>query len=805
MPVNDAIACHLCGLDCGRDPLTQDFDGTEYAFCCAGCMNVYAILLESGVVEKGVEFKDTELFRRSLEMGLISNPSGDGDLKPEIPPGAEVRELMLEVSGMWCSSCSWLIEHALCKEPGVQSATVHFASDVLKVSYYPQYLPPDRIRERVSELGYKAFEYTGDSEQSDAERKDLLLRLGVAVFLWINVMTLNAGIYARYLQDIPETIARFFPFLLMVLTAPAVFYSAQPILRLAWRGLLNRAIRMETLLALGILTAFGYSVHQTLVGGDHVYFDTTCALVALVLIGKWFERSGKAKTSRSISLMYRTMPRKARIKVSGRERFVALEALRPGDRFVVKAGERIPADGVVIDGESHVDESLLSGESAPVAKRPGSKVVGGSISSGGVLEIEASKVGDDSTLAQILSTVEAALSSRSSIEKTVDRVARVFVPGVILIAVAAFIGVWTLTDQGVGNALMRGISVLVIACPCALGIATPLAIVAAVGAASRNGILVSDSRIFEIFHKVDLIVFDKTGTITEGNFALLKAPPEHLGILASLETFSEHPLGRAIMNRAVENRIDLQPATGIEVIKGLGIAGTVTGRRVFIGNRELAGREAKIPPDQDTEAHNAEEKGHTVSFYGWDGEVKGTLVFGDQVREDVPTVIRELQHRGIHVMVVSGDSHVTTEWVSQHVGANAFRAEALPGQKATIVASARNDGKVVAMVGDGINDAPALAAADLGIAVASGTDIAIKTAALVLMTNDLKKILDAINLSSRTLTIIRQNLFWAFLYNVVGLSLAVSGILTPIMAAGAMVISRLSVIANSLRLCRDES
>ncbi|UCF35751.1 MAG: heavy metal translocating P-type ATPase [Acidobacteriota bacterium] len=799
--------CYLCGLDCGPYPITQHFEEQDQCFCCIGCANVYSILLESGAVSRGVDLKDTELFQKSLQLGLISRPGMTEEAleeraEPEIPPGTPVSEILLQVTGMWCSSCSWLIEHVLARVKGVESAQVFFASDLVKVRYYPQYLPPHRISELIEELGYRTSEYQGETTHSDAERKDMLLRLGVAAFFWINLMVLNVGIYARYIQEIPEVIGRLIPLLLMVLATPPVFYSAKPIIRLAWLGLRQGVVRMETLLALGILSAYGYSAEQALSGGEHVYFDTVCALVTLVLVGKWFERSAKEKTSRGITMMYRMMPRKARVLVSGRERFVALEALQPGELFLVKVGERIPADGVVVEGESHVDESLLTGESTPVEKRPGSEVASGSVNVGGVLKIQAVRVGENSTLSQILKAVEKAVSSRSSIERTVDRVSRIFVPSVIGVATVTLLVVWLLPGGDFGEAMMRAISVLVIACPCALGIATPLAVTAAVGTASRRGILVTDSRVFETIRQVNTVAFDKTGTVTVGKFELIDIREEDLGLLASIEAYSEHPLGRAVVAAAEVRGVRRSSATEIEIQKGMGLVGKVGTKRVFVGNRKMIASLNHPSPQLEKQAREWEEEGRTVAFYGWNGTVQGILVLGDRIKPGVRELIEHLRSLGTRTLLVSGDSAPATRWVGGQVGIEDIHAEARPDEKAQIVEEYRRNGRVIAMIGDGVNDSPALAAANLGIAVSTGADIAMKAASIVLMKDDLSLILDTIHLARRTQRVIRQNLFWAFLYNSIGIGLATAGILSPILSAGAMVISSLSVIGNSLRLTR---
>jgi len=800
--------CALCGLDAGRNHFTSRHNDEEMIFCCLGCMNVYAILLESGVVAEGQDLRETELFKRSHEMGLISNRDDSAKSQskrwPVIPPGTPACEALYQVTGMWCSSCAWLIEKTLAEEPGVASAEAFFASDLVKVKYYPQYLPPDRITQRIAQLGYQAGEYSGDNEAADAERKDLLLRTGLAGFFWLNIMTLNTALYVGYFERIAESVDRFLPFVLMGLATPVVFYSARPILDLAWRGLLNRTVRMETLLAMGILTAYFFSVAQAFRGVSHVFFDTAVAIVTLVLIGKLIERAAKSRTAQAITMLYRMMPKKVRLLWGGDEKFVSIDALDVGNIFMVKAGERIPADGEVIEGESFVDESLLTGESTPVKKVPGSHVSGGSVNSDGVLHVTARRLGRDSTLAQIIHLVENAMSSKSGIERTVDRVSRIFVPAVIVIAILTFLICW---GAGLpGEAVMRSITVLVIACPCALGMATPLAVTAAIGAASKRGILVGDSGILERIRKVDLAVFDKTGTVTEGDFSLQETitdEPGHLRLIASLERYSEHPLGRAILRQAGKEHVDLVEAADVRVIKGEGISGLVDGKAVFAGNRRMLENSShSLPANIDEQASGWERRGLTVVFYGWDGGVRGALAFGDTIREDAAEVIGALKDRGIETAIISGDSQATTARVAESIGAGSFLAEARPQDKTSEIEKLQRTGKIVAMIGDGINDAPALAQADLGIALGSGTDIAMKASSVVLMTSSLSRILDVFDLSRKTVSIVRQNLFWAFVYNTAGISLALTGLLSPIFAAAAMLVSSLSVIVNSMRLSK---
>ncbi len=789
--------CDLCASPAEENLQVQAFGGEDKRFCCLGCLNVFAILWESGAIAEGVDPSQTELFQQSLRMGLIAAKESGPEA---IPEDAETREALFQLSGMWCASCGWVVEHALTGERGIRSAEVVFTSDLLKVKYCPRFLQPERIPERVAALGYRASEYAPERESDRKEWQDLLLRTGIAGAMWMNVMLFSLVIYASYWEGIAEWARRGVPFILMALTLPVVLYSAWPIHRIAAFGLRHRTLRMEALISTGVLAAFAYSTVQAVLGGQHYYFDTACAIVTLMLTGKMLERSAKERSAKALALLHRLLPRKARIRVEGRERFVAVEALAPGMAILLKPGERIPADGVVTEGNSKVDESVVTGESELRSKRPGDGVVCGSLNAAGVLEVEVTRAGEGSTLAQIIRAVQGALASKSPMERAVDRVSRVFIPAVLGIAIATLVGCrfaglpWT-------EAMLRSIAVLVIACPCALGIATPLATTAAVGSASRRGILVRDVRVLETFRKVEILALDKTGTVTEGDFRVRESSLEDLALAASLEAYSEHPIGRALVRHAEEQGQDLLPATDIEVRSGLGILGRVDGRRVVVGNRLLLeGEGALIPPQLDAQAQAWQEEGLTVAFASVDGRAAGAIAFGDRLRPEAAQVVKDLQARGIRVALLSGDSQATTQRMAALLGTDEFQGEVPPAGKAEAIKAFQRSGAVVAMVGDGVNDAPALAAADLGIAMGSGADLAMHAAPVVLMGSSLGRIAETFDLASRTLRIVRQNLFWAFFYNAAGITLAVLGILNPILAAGAMVLSSLSVIGNSLRL-----
>lgn len=809
-----ATACGLCGLDCGKQPVTRSFESAKLDFCCIGCANVYAILLESGVVASGQNIRDTEVFRRSLELGLISNPTLDPEIAP-LDPNAPTAELLLQVNGMWCSACGWLIEHALKKLPGIVSAEVLFASDLAKITYCPLYLPPDTISARISKLGYRATEFAGDNAGAKADIRDLVMRLGVAAFLWANIMAFSVILYVGYFEQISASASRFLPWVQFALATPMVFYCAYPILRSAAIGLWNRQIRMEVLLSLGILAAYGLSTAQTLLGRTHLYFDTAAALVTLVLAGKLIERGAKERAMRSIAMLYRLMPKKVRLASRGQERFVSIDALQPGMVFIVKSGERIPADGTVLDGQTQVDESLLTGESTPISKHPGDPVVSGSLNAGGVIHVSTLRTGQDSTLAQIIRMVERAMSTRAPIERTVDRISRIFVPAVIALACATLV-VLMLLHFPLGVALLRAISLLVIACPCALGLATPLAITAALGSAAKRGILISDSRVLESMATIDTVILDKTGTVTTGAFRLLDFAlakqcadaaevflHEFLPALAGIELLSEHLVARAVVQFAREHGVVPSEVSSVEVRKGQGIVANVGTQRMFIGNIALAvSMGAQLHEGLIAISHQWQSAGRTVTCFGFESELLGLLAFGDRIKDGAAHAIHDLLHRGLSVKLLSGDSKSTTAAIAAELGITDFAGEATPDQKLTIVANLQQSGRKVAVIGDGINDAPALAQADLGIALGTGADIAISAAPIVLVRGTLDTIDETFRLASRATRVVRQNLFWAFFYNIAGLTLGIVGALTPIVAAGAMLLSSTCVIANSMRLSR---
>jgi heavy metal translocating P-type ATPase len=564
---------------------------------------------------------------------------------------------------------------------------------------------------------------------------------------------------------------------------------------------------METLITLGVAVSFTYSAWVVAHGGVHVYFDTADMLVALVLIGKHIEAGARHDASGAISLLYGLLPKKALVRTAdGREVLVALGKLGVGDKMIVRPGERIPSDGRVVEGTASVDESLLSGEARPVAKQPGDTVTGGTVATDAPLTVEVTRTGNETTLAQMIALVEEALAAKTPVELWADKISRRFVPAIVALSLLTA-AVLLALGHSPAEVIVRAVTVLVIACPCALGLATPLAMTTGVGAAAARGILIGNTDILQVLPRVRHLLLDKTGTLTEGRFAVqsFTGTPEDFAVLAALEDASEHPLARALVAHARTLGITAPPAADFARREGLGITGTVAGECWFIGNRALcAAQSAAIPADLEQQAQAAEQQALTALFYGAGGSVRGLLTLGDALRPGAVAAVHALHAAGLTLEVVSGDADATTQAIAHAVGIEKATAQMRPADKVQRVQEAQGQSAVVALAGDGINDAPALAQADVGIAFGSGTEIARRAADITLLGDDLGRLADLFTLANRTARIIRQNLFWACLYNAVCIPLAVTGVIkNPIFAAAAMLLSSLSVVFNTKRLRRQ--
>lgn len=595
----------------------------------------------------------------------------------------------------------------------------------------------------------------------------------------------------------------------LILAAPVQFLVGARFYRAAWPALRAGTGNMDLLVALGTTAAFGLSLYEMARGGQHLYFEASASVITLILVGKTLEARAKRSTTAAVRALLELRPRTARVlRDEGRSVEVPVEAVGRGEIVVVKPGERVPVDGTITRGASELDESLLTGEALPVSKKEGDDVTGGSINGSGLLHVEATRVGEDSTLAQIVALVEGAQASKAPIQGLVDRVAAVFVPVVVAVAILTLVA-WLVMGATTADAILAAVSVLVIACPCALGLATPTALVAGNGAAAQAGILIQDAEALERARAVDVVVFDKTGTLTEGQpdvtevIAVADLTEDALlALTAAAQAGSEHPLGRAVVRRAAQRELELPAMTAFEAIPGKGLIATVDDRAIVVGSPRFAAERGIALDDDVTEAIATHEgRGETVMVVAEDA-VLGLIAVADRIREGAAPAVRRLNEEGIATILLTGDNARAAEAVASELGISRVIAEVLPEDKAKAVATLRDEGRVVAMVGDGVNDAPALAVADVGIAMASGSDVAMQTAQITLMRPEPELVADALDVSRATSRKIKQNLFWAFIYNVVGIPLAALGMLSPAIAGGAMAMSSVSVVGNASLLRR---
>jgi heavy metal translocating P-type ATPase len=778
----------------------------------------------------GDDLTTTTLYQQCLAMGLIAKPDAseadDDTFRAEALPEVHlpsafdkidaIREVALRVGGMWCTSCSWLIEHVVKQQRGVEGCRVLFASDTVRIAYKPAKTSPEQLIEVINNLGYSADVYSSDSVDWNSPaakaRRGIFIRAVVAMIFAINVMMFNMALYVDLLEKITPGSGIFFSRLICGLSLP-VLWASGPIFKKAIQALRHGAATMETLIALGATTAFTFSMWSLLHNSTQVYFDTADMLIALVLVGKHIESGARGQATDAVSLLYGLLPRKALLRTAdGEERLVAVDSLTVGDQIIVRPGERIPADGIVVSGSALVDESVITGESKPVPKKVGSEVTGATVATDAPLTVEVSRIGKSSTLAQMIELVETAMMAKSPTERWADKISRVFVPGIIILAVVTGLGTHFLLHKSLEDSIVRVVSVLIIACPCALGLATPLAVTLGLSSAARRGILIVNPAVMEILPKIKSIFLDKTGTLTEGKFSVLQIVSpgrdvnDDLKRLSALEWDSEHPLARAIVAKAKESedgsRLIAEDFTRIE---GAGVTGLVSGAKWFVGNEALATSTGSgLSNALRDQSAQAAFSGHTTLFYGQDGETHGLIVLGDSERQGATDAVKRLRTLGLRLAVISGDSSVTTHTISKSVGIEEAIAEMKPADKVRVVSEAQQkDGPVVAMVGDGINDAPALAQANVGIAFGSGTEIARRAADITVVGDDLGRLADLFQLSTATNRVIRQNLFWACFYNVVCIPLAMCGLIRyPVFAAMAMLASSLTVVYNTKRLGR---
>jgi len=737
-------------------------------------------------------------------------------------PATERVELAL--TGMTCSSCANRIERKLNKLDGVD-ASVNFATERASVGYDPRLVDADELVGAVEAAGYAAE--IPSNERSDGPGEDapddelagLRTRLLVSAILSVPIIAMAM---------VPPLQFDYWQWLSLQLAGPVVLWGGWPFHRVAWQNLRHGAASMDTLISVGTLAAFGWSmvalfflgagdagmemsfnlIPEQGAGTEEVYFEVASVVITFILAGRYFEAKAKRNAGAALKALLELGAKEATVlDADGGERLVSVDELRPGDRFVVRPGEKIATDGVIEDGSSALDESLLTGESVPVEKAPGDEVVGAAINVGGRLIVRATRVGADTALSQIARLVTDAQSGKAPVQRLADRVSGVFVPIVIVIA-AATLGFWLGAGEGAGFAFTSAVAVLIIACPCALGLATPTALLVGTGRGAQLGLLIKGPEILESTRKVDTILLDKTGTVTSGQMGLAElsvaggtSREQALRLVGALEDASEHPVARAIAAAARLELGELPRAEGFANREGLGVEGTVEGHGLIVGRPALlADRSVPVTGALEQARAAAETRGQTAIAAAWDGEARAVFAVADTIKESSPEAIEGLKQLGLRAILLTGDNETTARAVASDVGIDEVIAEVLPSQKAEIVRRLQAEGRVVAMVGDGVNDAPALAQADLGLAIGTGTDVAIEASDLTLVSGDLRAATDAIRLSRRTLRTIKQNLAWAFGYNVAAIPLAAAGLLNPLVAGAAMALSSVSVVSNSLRL-----
>lgn len=794
------------------DTITLKINGMSCAACAARIEK--GLNKASGIKEVNVNL--------AAEKAVLEYESGTikvADIVTKVKKlgySVPVEKVELKIEGMSCAACSARVEKNVNRVPGVKEASVNLAAGTAVVEYWVGHIIPEDFITNIKKTGYDAYLLSdnqpnewlsGDSDELRTRRYWLLFSAILALPFAIIMFGNAAGII------LPDWLTS--PLTQVVLATPIQFFAGAPFYKGAYHALRGGSANMDVLVSLGTSVAYFYSLGALLfIPASHLFFEVSAILITLILLGKYLETAAKGRTSDAIRKLVGLQPKTARIIRNGEEKEIPVIEVKTGDIVIVRPGERIPVDGKVAEGYSAVDESMLTGESLPVDKNTGDEVTGATINEFGVLKIEATRVGKDSVLAQIIRVVQEAQGSKAPIQRLADKFAGIFVPVVITIAIAAFIYWFWFGDAGnLPRALLNTTAVLVIACPCAMGLATPTSIMVGTGRGAENGILIRGGEHLERTHRINTIVFDKTGTITKGEPELKSIvtdekfrdrEQELLALLAGVEKNSEHPLARALV-KGVEKRIPELAAAEpgkFNAVPGKGVSCRINDKEILVGSRRFMEENHIETSNMSEIIDKMQEAGETTVLMAENGQLAVAAGIADMVKENSREAIQSLKSMGIEVWMLSGDNLLTAKSIAAEVGIDNVLAEVLPEDKAREIQRLKADGKIVAMVGDGINDAPALASADIGIAMGTGTDIAMEAADITLMHGELRKIVSAINLSKVTIRNIKQNLFWAFIYNVIGIPVAVAGLLSPVIAGGAMAFSSVSVVTNALRLKR---
>ncbi|GAA4429464.1 heavy metal translocating P-type ATPase [Pontibacter saemangeumensis] len=725
-----------------------------------------------------------------------------------------------EIEGMTCASCANSVESMLSHVEGVKSASVNFADASVLVEHEPEVATPEKMQAAVAEIGYSLVVPDKADQESREEREEKKLRDTRFKLIVATVLSVPVLLIAMVFPAIPYA-----DWIMLALTAPVVAWSGKDFFIIAYKRARHLSANMDTLIALGTGAAFLFSAFNTFFPGylrsrglePHVYYEVAAVIVALILLGRYFEERAKSRTSAAIRKLINLGVKTARVIRGGTELEVPIGEVAKGDIILIRPGEKVPVDGKITEGKSVIDESMITGESIPVEKEAGDAVIGATINKTGSFRMVAERVGSETMLAQIIKLVQEAQGSKAPIQKLVDRISSVFVPIVIVIAILSFIAwsVWGPEPQ-ITYAIIAAVTVLIIACPCALGLATPTAIMVGIGKGAENGILIKNAESLELAHKLNAIVVDKTGTITQGKpevtDVLWDLSPEGRQeascVVYAMEAQSEHPLALAVVNHLKPESPEAVSLDSFDSVTGKGVKASYNGKRYLVGNRTLLDEnQVAVPPYLQMEVEKLSREAKTIIYVGQDEEAVAVIAIADTIKETSKAAIAALRQMGLAVHMLTGDNRQTAEAIGRQAGVDHIQAEVLPADKAAYVKALQASGLKVAMVGDGINDSPALAQADVGIAMGTGTDVAIESAEITLIKGDLEDIVTAIRLSKETVKTIRQNLFWAFIYNLVGIPIAAGVLypytgflLNPIFAAAAMAFSSVSVVTNSLRL-----
>ncbi|MDH4261860.1 MAG: heavy metal translocating P-type ATPase [Spirochaetia bacterium] len=798
--------CFHCGLpvtDSSR--FEETIQGINHAFCCAGCRAVCLSIYESGLESYYDKIKNNSQERaRPAEKPKYIEQYDLEDIQQDFVRqiSENNKEADFIVEGMHCASCSWLIEKVLNETPGVELAEVNLSQQRLRLRWNQSSSPLSSLISNLSSFGYAALPYNPETAEGHIQRfnRKLLYKMAFAGFGAMNIMWISISLYAGAFTGIDESLKGFFQKISFAIATPVLLYSGWSITSAAIRGLLKRKLTMDLPIAIGAWVTYGYSVWRAFFSPGEVYFDTVVTFLFVILIGRYLEAMAKRRASSAGFRLMELQPRSASLLTESGEERVSIKRLKNGDNVLVRSGDKIPVDGVIIEGESHVDESMLTGESKPVSKITGDKVDAGTINLNGTLTLKTTVAGQGTMLSRIIHLVETAQSSKADIQQFADRIVPWFVSATISLALVTFF-YWKQT--GFDTALLAATSVLIITCPCALGMATPMSIVVAAGLGAKLGFLVRDGRALERLSSITHVVFDKTGTLTTGEISVLKifnyADIEMLKIAASLEQYSQHPIAQAIVKKYLENGSSLLTCKDAKTFGGLGVSGFVEDRLVLLGNRRFLEENKILIPSEADQIQSAIEKNFaTAVFMACDNAFAGIFHVQDKVREDAVNLLDILRKEGLMISVLTGDNEGAALALQSKLGKLRIMANMLPEDKSREISELQARGEKVLMIGDGINDAPALSLADVGIAMGSGTDVSMQSSDVVLIGDELSKIALAIQLGKTTIKTIYQNIVISLIYNIFLVPVAMMALVTPVFAAIAMPVSSLVVITNAV-------